>query len=54
MKNKKQMRKNWQLGFFGFFAFFAIPGLIEGELIFLSWIVWLIWFIYFIPVGKKK
>lgn len=50
--NKKIMRDNWQLGFFGFFAVFAIPGIIKGEYIWASWLVWSIWFIYFIPNNK--
>jgi hypothetical protein len=48
----KNMRKNWQLGFFGFFALFAIQPIIQGEWTGASWLVWLIWFIYFIP--KKR
>lgn len=54
MKNKKVMRENWQLGFFGFFAFFAIPGLLRGELIWASWLAWLVWFVFFIPIEKSK
>ena len=50
----KNMRKDWQLGFFGFFALFAIPQIIEGNWIGASWLVWLIWFRYFIPKKEKQ
>ena len=53
MRNKK-MRKNWQLGFFGFLAFFAIPGVLRGELIWLTWLVWVVWFTYLIPIKEGE
>ncbi len=49
MRRKRIMEKDWLLGFFGLFAFYAIPGLMDGEWIWASWLVWAFWFIFFIP-----
>lgn len=50
---KKQLRKNWMLGFLGLFGFWGIPELITQDWFGALWIIWFIWFIYFIPVKKN-
>jgi hypothetical protein len=50
---KKQLRKNWWLGFLGIiflqgFTYFNTHNWMD-----LLWFLWLVWFIYFIPVKGK-
>ncbi|MBD3247497.1 hypothetical protein GF378_02655 [Candidatus Pacearchaeota archaeon] len=54
MKNRKRLRKNWQLGFFGLFAIYAIPGIINKNWGQAIWLVWVLWFLYFIPIKHSS
>jgi len=53
MKNKKQFRKNWWLGFLGLMAFQSVRYLDSHSWLDLVWILWIVWFIQFIPVKNK-
>lgn len=49
---KKQMQKNWQLGFLGFLGFNGIPELLTQDWFGALWLLWFLWFLHFIPVKK--
>jgi hypothetical protein len=53
MKEKREMRKNWQLGFLGLMAVQGFDFFTTKNWTDLIWFIWIVWFVSFIPVRRK-
>lgn len=51
---KKELRKDWPLGFLGIFGFWGIPEILTQDFFGSLWVLWFIWFMFFIPINKNK
>jgi hypothetical protein len=50
---KRQLRRDWWLGFGGFMAFYGIRYFTTHDWMDLLWFLWIVWFVYFVPVRRR-